>query len=758
MIIVWLAFAGMFLLAELTYHLSGFGLTFINPIYALALICVWSGVFTFIVSSLRGIGKKIAYYILSVFVAIWYCAQIVYLHIFKQPLMWEAIFTGGGDALTNYYKEALLGIWQCLPMILLVFAPIVVSAVMMKLKGDRKWILPDINGLSALRMGVICTLGLAVAIVTMQVGRVMETDYYEEYTEFYDPYMVGEKMGVLPMLQRDTFLSIADLFGGVDFSADNSGQPYIPYQPSVEAETESTEVGEEGSEGAETEEPVIPEPVYVPHQWDINLETLASMADGKKTNWLTEYFSTEQPTYTNEYTGIFEGYNLIYLTAEGFSTPAIREDLTPTLYRLANSGFVFNNYYVPLWQTSTSDGEYINCTGLIPDGQFSMRKSGENSMPFTLPAYFATEGVRSFAYHNNSLSYYDRHKTHPNLGYDFKAAKLGALDEAEYGSQIFYMEHPGYWPQSDLEMTGSTAPEYLGLNRFNIYYMTISGHMNYNFTGNRMCRKHKDEVTHLPLSETGQAYIACNIELDLALENLLEQLEYAGQLEKTVICLSADHYPYAMDEADYGALTGTDLEYGKDKFRNTLILWNAGMEDEPVYVDKACGSMDILPTLLNLFGFDFDSRLYAGRDIFSDREGMVIFNDRSFVTDSVIYNKKTKETIWLTDEEGNPRIPAEQQEAYFDAMQTEVKRRYNLSAYILQEDYYADILQALPEGTMAPIELEPMAERLEMPEPEPEVTDPSTEAGTTSAEGESTEASVSAESTDGAVEVTAEAE
>ncbi len=725
MIIVWLAFAGMFLLAEVVYHFSGFGLTFMNPIYALALICVWSGVFTFIVSLIRGIAQKIVYYVFSVFIAIWYCAQIVYLHIFKQPLMWEAIFTGGGDALTNYYKEALLGIWQCLPLILLMFVPIVVSAVMMKRKGRKKWVLPEFSGLAALRLGVICTVGVAAAIVTMQVGRVLEADYYEEYTEFYDPYMVAEKMGVLPMLQRDSVLSIAELLGGGDFFSDHSDEPYVPYQPSVE---ESTEPEGESAEESTSQEPEVVEPAYVPHQWEIDVEKLAAMADGKKTNWLTEYFRTEQPTYTNEYTGIFEGYNLIFLTAEGFSTYAIREDLTPTLYRLANSGFVFNNYYVPLWQTSTSDGEYINCTGLIPDGQFSMRKSGANSMPFTLPRYFATEGVRSFAYHNNSLSYYDRHKTHPNLGYDFKAAKLGALEEAEYGSQIFYMEHPGYWPQSDLEMTESTAPEYLGLNRFNIYYMTISGHMNYNFGGNRMSRKHKEDVANVPMSENGQAYIACNMELDLALQNLLEQLEYAGQLDKTVICLSADHYPYAMEPADYEELAGKSLAYGKDTFRNTLILWNAGMEAEPVYVDKACGSMDILPTLLNLFGFDFDSRLYAGRDIFSDREGMVIFNDRSFVTDSVIYNKKTKETIWLTDAEGNALVPVEQQEAYFEAMQAEVKRRYNLSAYILQEDYYADIMQALPEGTMAPIELEPMAERLEMPEPEPEVVEPSTEA------------------------------
>ncbi len=712
MLVLWLIFAGIFLLAEVTYHFSGYGLVLANPLYALALICVWSGVFTFLVSIVKGIWKKILYFLLTALVVIWNCAQIVYLHIFKQPLLWEATFTGGGDALTNYYKEALLGIWQCLPLILLLFAPLVVTAVLI---GRKKWQLPQFKGLQALRLGLICIVGLVVAVVTMQVGRVLEADYYEEYTEFYDPIWVAENLGALPLLQRDTVLYISSFFEDMDLFAKEEEEPYVPYLPSVDSTGETDATGESTQEEQEPEEVL---PVYVPQQLDINLEVLASLADGKKTKWLAEYFQTEPVTYTNEYTGIFEGYNLIFLTAEGFSTYAIREDLTPTLYRLANSGFVFNNYYVPLWQTSTSDGEYINTTGLIPDGQFSMRKSGSNTMAFTLPRYFAKEGVNSLAYHNNSLTYYDRNVTHPNLGYVFKAAKSGKLPDAECADLIFEMEHPNYWPQSDLEMMYSTAPEYLGLERFNIYYMTISGHMNYNFGGNRMSRKNKDAVTHLEMSENGQAYIACHIELDKALEDLLYQLEESGQLEKTVICLSADHYPYAMTEEEYDELAGRSLATGQEKFRNTLILWNAAMEEEPVYVDKACGSMDLLPTLLNLFGFEFDSRLYAGRDIFSDREGMVIFNDRSFVTDSVSYSKKTKETIWFTDDEGNYLVPEEQQETYLEAMQAEVKRRYNFSAYILQEDYYADILQALPEGFMDAAELEPMAPKWERPVPE----------------------------------------
>ena len=141
-----------------------------------------------------------------------------------------------------------------------------------------------------------------------------------------------------------------------------------------------------------------------------------------------------------------------------------------------------------------------------------------------------------------------------------------------------------------------------------------------------------------------------------------------------------------MTQEQYNELAGKDLSGDLDIYRNSLILWNAGME-EPVVVDKACCSVDVLPTLLNLFGFDFDSRMYAGRDIFSDEEGLVICNDKSFVSDTVAYNRKLKTTTWLKD------LSPEEQEAYMAAKQLDVKNRYLFSAYILRNNYYDIISQ-----------------------------------------------------------------
>lgn len=682
MLVTWGTLAGLLLYLEMIYHISCFGLSGCNPIYMLFVILVWSAAGTLFVGSLRGRLKKFVFYFCLWFPTIWACVQVVYLRIFKQPLLWEAIFRGGGDALTNYWREALHGILTALPILLVLVMPAVGISFLLLFK---RWTFPVFSQLQGLRWTVVLALGIVGCVTTLQVGKIAELDYYEDYREFFDPMTVAENMGMWTMLERDTVLSTKRTV----LAAWNGQEQQI-----VPAYKEETPIEEEVSTN---QSDISGEEVLRLHEFVLDFETLRALADNDKQMWLAEYIEGLVPQAANEYTGIFEGYNLIYLTAEGFSTYAIREDLTPTLYRLTHSGFVFENYYVPLWQTSTSDGEYINCTGLIPDGQFSMRKSAENEMPFTLPGFFEGEGVASNAYHNNSLSYYDRYLTHPNLGYDFKGCKPGNLKEEEWEDNIFPMENPNAWPASDLEMMQGTVTEYINDERFHVYYLTVSGHMNYDFKGNAMSGKNKEAVAHLDMSENARAYIACNIELDKALEYLLAELAAAGQLEKTVICLSADHYPYAMTTEQYEELAGKTLEEDMDMYRNSLILWNAAMEEKSVVIDKACGSMDIVPTLLNLFGFSYDSRMYAGRDMLSDEEGMVIFNDRSFVTDGVIYKRKAKEIIWLKDEEGNDIIPDEAKEEYLANKKQEVKERYQFSAYILQENYYKDILQVIEE-------------------------------------------------------------
>ena len=720
----WFIYAGILIYMEAVFHLGCFGLVGINPVFTIGLISLIAAIQALISGSLSRRHRHRAFWIMTILEYVIFFVQTVYFRIFQQPLQIKAMLLGGQDALTSYWREALVGMMHASPLLILMVLPLVAIGFWRHL---TTWELPYLSSIKKLRMGLIAGAALIYSISVMQIGSVLDTMYAEEYREFYDPLLVMQDMGVISMVQRDAAYELGDMVSSLwDRVSTSRPDREEPDRWLAQGGGESSDVpdtsepeqmsGTEGESGP-TEPQATQEPALdtSPNVWKLDMDQLALLSQGnKETEWLAGYLGEVTPTNRNEDTGMFECSNLIFLPAEGFSTYESRGDLTPTLYKMVNSGFVFNNYYVPLWQTSTSDGEYVNTTGLIPDGQHSMRNSADWGMDwaFSLPRFFAKEGVYNWAYHNNTLSYYDRHRTHPSLGYDFKASKLGNLSEEEYGNWIFYMEHANAWPASDYEMMLGTVPEYVNTERFDVYYMTVSGHMYYSFSGNQMSNWNRDAVAELDMSENARAYIACHIELDKAMANLLEQLEAAGKLDNTLICLSADHYPYAMTQEEYEELAGKDLSQDMDTFRNSLILWNAAME-EPVVVDKVCGAMDLVPTLLNLFGFDYDSRMYAGRDIFSDQEGMVIFNDRSFVTDTVAYSRKAKTTTWKVE------MSEEEQEAYMDTARQDVKDRYNFSAYILRNNYYQVIRQCLDEQKTAENPEKPAEAVLPWPTPEP---------------------------------------
>lgn len=674
--------------AELIYHLTCFGFTVWNPVLFLPVSLIWAGIGTFVTGFLKKKKNQIIFWILQIVQFLVFAGQIVYLRIFKQPLLLAAVQNAGGMAIRNYWREALEGIGKASPFLLILAVPFFIDGLCFK----KQWI---VTGAHTLKQRILC-LGICFSGMLLFTGAVFaghekEWSFADEYSEFYDPIAMMEDYGVVVSIQRDIIgdfpkFGEKQLSGEITEEPENSGNSVSGQgqtEISVSGNTADTVSGnselKENEEQTETEKNILP----------IDFDKLDGISDNEDVKKLNEYIKTVAPTEKNEYTGMFEGYNLIFLTAEGFSTYAIDEKLTPTLYRMTHSGFVCEDYYVPLWQTSTSDGEYVNLTGLIPDQQFSMKRSASNAEPFSLASYFKREGAECFAYHNNTLSYYDRHLSLPNLGYLFKASKLGDLDEEEWGKYIFPMENAKAWPASDLDMMKATVPEYVDKERFHVYYMTVSGHMNYNFTGNQMSCKNRDAVQDLPYSEEGKAYIACNIELDKALEYLTDELEKHGQLEKTVICLSADHYPYGMKQENLDELAGRPLSGTLDIYRNSLILWNSEMET--VKIDKVCSALDIMPTLLNLFGFPFDSRLYAGRDMLSDCSPLVMFADRSFINDKISYYKKTKEVTELTDEKTD--------ESYLDEMRTEVKNRNKFSSRVLNTDYYRYILQCLPGNT-----------------------------------------------------------
>ena len=444
---------------------------------------------------------------------------------------------------------------------------------------------------------------------------------------------------------------------------------------------------------------------------DFDFEGLAEAEPGdtdqsQNIKSIHQYLASLTPSQQNEYTGMFEGKNLILITAEGFSTAAIDQELTPTLYKLSREGFVFHNFYQPDWTQSTVGGEFAVMTGVIPNWfgkRTAMSMSVERTMSQTLGWKFREEGYSVPAWHDHTHDYYGRDRTHPNMGYDYAGVGGG-------------LELPNnVWPNSDLEMMQATVDGYISDyvengQPFHAYYMTVSGHGYYSWNGNAMSRKHRAEVEakYPDLSETSQAYLACNMELDQALEYLVDKLEQAGIAGDTLIVMTGDHYPYLMVMEDgtdyYNELRGfEDKEGDTSRYRNTLLMWSAAIE-EPIDVDVPCTSVDIVPTLCNLFALPYDSRLYSGRDVFAGNYQPDQYSNCMPL--AVFANNKGQGNSWITaagtyeasTKAFTPNEGVEVDEDYVKRVHRLVAAKVNYAKLIIQEDYYA-VLQAAEEPT-----------------------------------------------------------
>ena len=568
-----------------------------------------------------------------------YGSQMVYCFIFGTPYSVAQMGLGAG-AVTQFYREMLTTMSENWTWILGLLLPLAVLLILTIKHCFRR---PEKKA----RLAALVLASVMAAAVWLDINRggtAMFSDYYFFTSRKSTTAQTMERFGV-PM----TFLlELTRPEATITMDA-----PVIPVEEVPEAEEEEVIYN------------VLP----------LDFDALSAGTDNEKLIALNNYFSQVPGTRQNEYTGMLKDHNLIFICAESFSPAAVDPVYTPTLYKLTHEGFIFENYY-NTFPNTTTDGEYTLTQGLYPDStkdkySSSMMASANNDLPFALGNFFQREyGVKSWGYHNNVGSYYKRELSHPNMGYEMKFNKDG-------------MTFTGYWPTSDLEMMEQSVDDYINQPQFHAYYMTFSGHYQYNPNDNGVVRKHYNSLAESPWRQMGQkGYIACHMELDLALEYLLNRLEEAGIADKTAIVMASDHTPYGLSKENYFDMIGQEEDFF-GWYKSNLIFWVGGME-EPVVVEEYCSTADVLPTILNLWGFPYDSRLYPGTDVFSDGVHAAVLIDHSFLTDKVWFNSNTGEIRYQVPQEEVP-------ENYVENMNQLIASRFEFSAEILRNNYYQHI-------------------------------------------------------------------
>ena len=652
----------------LLYHellLHAFDRTILFWDTPLVYILLFSAAGGFLLSALVDIlprkAAHIVTYALCVFWTVLTCIEYCCKSYFKSYWGLSFITQMTGNVVGNFFSTMLEIIFGRIVFILLSFLPLVLLIIL------RRRLLPGKT------LSVRCrVMALAVFAVCQAVGSALcyTGEDRADYTYNYVTDYAVPRFGLAATIRLEAQYAI---FG-------------LPDAPVIQVD-----------------EPVPDEPVvYDYNKMELDFTATSDLVGGSTLENMRNYFSSKTASQQNEYTGMFKGKNLIQITAEAFSPYVISKELTPTLYKLTHEGFVFTNYYQPGWGQSTTGGEFAHMPGIIPtwvNGNLSFYASHQDYMPFALGNQFRALGYTTVAYHNNSYTYYNRHLTHPNLGYDYYGQGNGLT-----------LTVPG-WPYSDLEMMELTAPAYIEdyVNTgkpFHAYYMSVSGHANWGW-GNAMSAKNREAaVAAYPnASQPVQGYIAANLELEYALTYLLEQLEAAGIADDTVICMTADHYPYALvtDEVDYyQELSGKqDSELDISRYKNTWLLWSGSMESS-VTVNTPCSAIDILPTVSNLFGLEFDSRLMSGHDVFAQNYNasqastcmplVILPTNRgySWITAAGTYDAKTRTFT------PNPGITVA--DDYVKTVSSLIDAKYSYARQLIQYDYAGVVLHH-PQAT-----------------------------------------------------------
>ena len=399
-------------------------------------------------------------------------------------------------------------------------------------------------------------------------------------------------------------------------------------------------------------------------------ESLADKEEDENIVAIDNFLMNQNITDYNEYTGIFKDKNVITIMIEAFDYMAIDEILTPTLYKMQTQGWFFENYYTPKYSCTTGESEFIGLVSLVPENDTCAPNDySTNLYPYSLFNLFKNEGYHTYAFHNWYDEFYERRTTYGNMG----------VDEYYNKEDLNITEYKG-WP-SDIELMEQAYDLINKDENFYAHIVTSSTHFPYD-QDSWSADLHLEEINEIypdyPMEV--KRYLSKAMVLDDALNYLITSLEEDNLLDDTVILIYADHHPlktsYETIEA-YSHMDRTSYTYSID--HSPMIIYGGDIEAN-TYSD-IMSTFDIVPTLANLCGIEFDPRFYIGNDYFApNKETMVIFANGDFLVKEGYYSN-IEEVFYSFDGE---TISSERLE-YLKILAT---NKITVSSLILQNDYF----------------------------------------------------------------------
>ncbi len=393
---------------------------------------------------------------------------------------------------------------------------------------------------------------------------------------------------------------------------------------------------------------------------------------------VSEYFDSRGESGDNEMTGIFEGKNVVLVLMESMDDWLITETDTPTLTRLMEEGINFTDFYTPGYGSArTLNSEFCMNTGIyLPTtGDYVFDYVG-NSFNQSIASQMTDNGYSAEVFHYNDPDFYSRGVFEPVMGYnkyncyaDYETDKNRLYDDCllfdiPQLNDIFFREGQS----------------------FNTI-ITRSAHLSYvyNEVLSHYALKQYPEYRGMYASqEEDCARVKAKL-VDDMFARLLAELESKGQLENTVIIGMTDHYTYGYKNLEeLYAHSGATEETALLLEKTPCFIWSA--DGPSLQVDKTLCTADLVPTVLNLMGFDspYD---YLGQDAFDPNyTGYAIFPDGSWISDGVVCVAGSVGDTRILLNEKDKELTLE----YLDEMADTVQEFIHVNNLLLTCDYYKD--------------------------------------------------------------------
>ncbi|MCR5224152.1 MAG: sulfatase-like hydrolase/transferase, partial [Bacilli bacterium] len=358
-------------------------------------------------------------------------------------------------------------------------------------------------------------------------------------------------------------------------------------------------------------------------------------------NTLNNYFIKQPIASTNDYTGKFKGKNVIFVLMESANDILLEyPEYYPNTQRVLEHSWNYVNNYSPRNACATLNNEFSGMTSLFSINRLCTAKVyRNNSYPESVFGVFNNSNYNTFSSHNYTEAYYPRSSIHINMGSKeyYGVQKLGIPYSNEYinwSNDDDFME--AVLKIIDNKVDNSDKP-------FMTWLTTVSGHQPYSvdsIQGN----KYYSMTDGRDLPSDVRRYMSKLKILDDGIGVLLDGLEERGILDDTVIVFYGDHYPYGISKDHLNKALSYDTK--EDMNAEQVPLWIYDKSIEGKTVEDYTYYLNILPTVFNLMGVNYDPRLYLGEDMNSDDfESMVVFSDGSWKNQYAFYNASNSKVV-----------------------------------------------------------------------------------------------------------------